>query len=1061
MRPLKLSLTGFRSYPTPVTIEFAGKSLVAALGDTGAGKSSLLDAITFALFRKSSWDAKEPRQLIADGAQAMSVELTFLHDDQRWHVHRTMHASNPNAARHYLKNLDTGEEYDNASRVDARIKTLLQMGYDTFLRVVLLPQGKFDQLLTASPMVRTARLRELFGAESLDAMQQLAVRHCLTLKGLIGDAKAKRAIMPGDPQQAAAAAGEIAAAADARAKYLNSAVDHIAALQEEAAQARTAAAAAAVAAQGLSARAVTDADTILNKLEPVAASIAARRETLDRRAVEAARTEKRLSAAIADADNNGEGLSALGKAAMILETLAARAEEHRRERDRLAMLNRQLTADGAAIAAAEAELATRADNARPLTQAAYNAAEASKRIRARATTVRSQVTAVATAARHVADATSVRAAAADKCEFARKGVGTPESEALAAEKRVSHAETHLEALQLRDKAAGIGAELHPGDECPVCRQALPADFTPASETDAAELRRAKAQLRDAKTARDKATSRLADARAAVTAAEHAVSECGKVYRRAQHNAQKAQVKAADVFEDFAALAVDAEGYFDAESAMTTLTAAAMALATPDIDGADYPERYTAAITEAITACEQAAAAIADQKQAEALGHTTRLNAERETLQGRKGSHQRGLDDAAAASDRHTRAADRLATDVRALPVRVQAILPDEAINVGADAVAAAAAVVTARMAEVQKLIDALDAARSEKNTVLVQQRDLDQESRTVVEQPLYQLRAALDDWAQTARQAITYLGATGQHDVPQAPADSGIAEIRLFAAALSEIAATLGSELNKASADSASRFDTALSRLRQHAAELTDVDDFDPTADLTTPRVLHPLVAAAAKAATEAENQREQQRVAQELIKPAADLDTAIAAGMARFEALDVLRRELVDAKFLGHLTVLRTRALLGVASDLLGQLTDERFGFADGFDIVSRSSGVVHHPNRLSGGEKFLASLALALALAELHSRSGPRLGSLFLDEGFAALDTAALESALEVLRTQAGGDRLVMVISHLHAVAEGVDDVLWVEHGPTGSTARWLAPTERDNLVQTDLTSGLQALA
>ncbi|MFE6098143.1 hypothetical protein ACFQ7M_40290 [Streptomyces massasporeus] len=76
------------------------------------------------------------------------------------------------------------------------------------------------------------------------------------------------------------------------------------------------------------------------------------------------------------------------------------------------------------------------------------------------------------------------------------------------------------------------------------------------------------------------------------------------------------------------------------------------------------------------------------------------------------------------------------------------------------------------------------------------------------------------------------------------------------------------------------------------------------------------------------------------------------------------------------------------------------------------------------------MASLALALALAELHSRSGPALGSLFLDEGFAALDTTALDLALDVLRAQAGGDRLVMVISHLHAVAEAVDDVLgWSE--------------------------------
>lgn len=117
-----------------------------------------------------------------------------------------------------------------------------------------------------------------------------------------------------------------------------------------------------------------------------------------------------------------------------------------------------------------------------------------------------------------------------------------------------------------------------------------------------------------------------------------------------------------------------------------------------------------------------------------------------------------------------------------------------------------------------------------------------------------------------------------------------------------------------------------------------------------------------------------------------------------------------------------------------------------------------MHSPNRLSGGEKFLASLALALV--ELHPRGGPRLGSLFPDEGFAALDVATLDSALEVLRAQAGGDRLVIVISHLHAVAEAVDDVLWVQRDPAGSTARWLTSAERNELVQADLASGLQAL-
>jgi exonuclease SbcC len=92
---VELSLTGFRSYPSQVTIDFTGTSLTAVLGDTGAVQSSLLDAVTYALFRKSSWDAREHRQLIADGADSMTVTLTSPHDGHRWKVLRTMHAKTP------------------------------------------------------------------------------------------------------------------------------------------------------------------------------------------------------------------------------------------------------------------------------------------------------------------------------------------------------------------------------------------------------------------------------------------------------------------------------------------------------------------------------------------------------------------------------------------------------------------------------------------------------------------------------------------------------------------------------------------------------------------------------------------------------------------------------------------------------------------------------------------------------------------------------------------------------------------------------------------------------
>ena len=101
-----------------------------------------------------------------------------------------------------------------------------------------------------------------------------------------------------------------------------------------------------------------------------------------------------------------------------------------------------------------------------------------------------------------------------------------------------------------------------------------------------------------------------------------------------------------------------------------------------------------------------------------------------------------------------------------------------------------------------------------------------------------------------------------------------------------------------------------------------------------------------------------------------------------------------------------------------------------------------------------------MPFALVELHSRSGARLGALFLDEGFGSLDADALASALAVLQAETGGDKLVAVISHLHAVAEALEDVMWVERQPDGSTARWLTAAERDALVRDEVASGLLTL-
>ena len=79
----------------------------------------------------------------------MTVDFTFAHDGQRWRVRRVFHA-NTTPSSHLLQNLDTGEQVDNKRAVNHRIEALLQLRFDSFITAVLLPQGKFDRLLTAT-----------------------------------------------------------------------------------------------------------------------------------------------------------------------------------------------------------------------------------------------------------------------------------------------------------------------------------------------------------------------------------------------------------------------------------------------------------------------------------------------------------------------------------------------------------------------------------------------------------------------------------------------------------------------------------------------------------------------------------------------------------------------------------------------------------------------------------------------------------------------------------------------------------------------------------------------
>ncbi len=108
---------------------------------------------------------------------------------------------------------------------------------------------------------------------------------------------------------------------------------------------------------------------------------------------------------------------------------------------------------------------------------------------------------------------------------------------------------------------------------------------------------------------------------------------------------------------------------------------------------------------------------------------------------------------------------------------------------------------------------------------------------------------------------------------------------------------------------------------------------------------------------------------------------------------------------------------------------------------VLDNQTGLNRATESLSGGESFLSALSLALGLsAVVHERSGGiRLDTLFVDEGFGSLDEDALQDAMQVLGRIHEGGRIIGIISHVRELKERIPTQLVVEKGPGGSTVSW----------------------
>jgi exonuclease SbcC len=188
--------------------------------------------------------------------------------------------------------------------------------------------------------------------------------------------------------------------------------------------------------------------------------------------------------------------------------------------------------------------------------------------------------------------------------------------------------------------------------------------------------------------------------------------------------------------------------------------------------------------------------------------------------------------------------------------------------------------------------------------------------------------------------------------------------------------------------------------------------------------------------------QHESSRV-EEALGKRRELEDEIAARSEERALYKALGNELRSDRIVDYLQAEALCALAAAGSDQLHSLSGGRYRMSyedDRFFVVDAWNGEEHRSVRtLSGGETFLASLALALALADqvqvLAVAERNRLESLFLDEGFGTLDAETLETVVSAIEQLGGDDRLVGVITHVTELAERLPVRVHVEKSPRGS--------------------------
>ncbi|MEZ3161116.1 SMC family ATPase [Microbacterium sp. BWT-B31] len=1002
MRLHSLELEGFGPFRDRQVVDFDGfrqDGIFLIAGRTGAGKSSVLDGVCFALYGGVPRYESGDRRLRSDYCapdEPTSATVVFSVGEQRWRVTRSPEyerakkrgvGTTPVAADAQLDEFVDGAWVGRAAglrNVGLALDDVLGLTQQQFLQVILLAQNRFAEFLLAKSDERQKLLRRLFGTRTFEQYQEALEQRRKDAQAAIeaaGDGasllldEAERLLDSAQQWEGFGEAGEVLDRIDAASDAEGSADDLAARVARAEHGVRTAHAragalreqsAAATAAARSAESALAAASWLHEKLQQLEksrsrlAALEAASPSIesDRLVVERADAAEALRAPLDAAER-----AAAAAAVAASEREARRAAwtkaggEHDADATALRGIADELTGQLARWAGAEgrerelaalaAQIARNQQRAEALEHEVREIDERRAALAARLAGLEPDLRAALGDAGRLGDAQARLASAAERLAAAREAEALATDVAAAEAAQLAAAQTHDRARAevtdlLTRRLAGYAGELAgglvDGIPCAVCGSTDhpdPAVTEGAVVTDD-EIARAEA-VRDEQAATEKAAAqRAAHVRSAHAGALARAGGESVATLEVQHHEAAAEVRAAR----------------DADARRATLTEERDALVAADAEAADQRGRAATALADlrVVLAVAKTDAATLERAVAEARGSFASV-AERVAESTRRRALAGSFADAIFASS----AADKAAVQALA---DVDQLLAASAFEDRAQASAALRAP-DVRAALRRRVGDHEVALRTETEHARRLEHEIGEAASGL--EDLASATASRDTALASERQAVE--ACTRAEQTAQQVSDL----VRRAAAAHEGIA--------------------ALAADRDVIARLAN------TVSGRAPNT---------------------HRMTLEAFVLAAELEVIVDAANLRLEDMSNGRYRLQHSD---------ARAARNAASGL-------------GLEIMDAHTGQSRPAQSLSGGETFLASLALALGLAEVVTAraGGIRLDTLFIDEGFGSLDDETLELAMRALDELRQGGRTVGLISHVAAMKEQIPAQLVIEATAAG---------------------------